>query len=93
MRIYIVGPPEDVAGDEYVEAKYYLECKGHTVVCNPKNDDLRWALTQLITSRGICLLDVWWSDLQATQLQTVASWLGHTHFDPKGEVLPTGGLR
>jgi hypothetical protein len=92
MIVYLAGRPEE--GDEYVEAKTKLEAKGHQVVCNPSPEpNLRIALGDLLYCDAIHLMELWWADLQATQLQTVASWLGLKHVDTAGECIPTGGLR
>lgn len=91
MRIYLAGRPEE--GDEYVETKAKLERHGHDVMCNPLNDSLRWAIAELVTCDAICLMELWWADLQATQLQSVAAWLGLPYLDTDGERIPTSGLR
>lgn len=92
MKIYLAGPPE--VGDEYVEAKTRLETQGHEVVCNPSTyRDMRLEIAEVTTCEAICLMELWWSDLSATMLQTVASWLRLKFVDEKGEHVPTSGLR
>lgn len=92
MKIYLAGPPE--VGDEYVEAKTRLENQGHEVVCNPSTyRDMRLEIAEVTTCEAICLMELWWSDLSATMLQTVASWLRLKFVDEKGEHVPTSGLR
>lgn len=91
MKIYLAGPPED--GDEYVETKIHLEAQGHEVVCNPSTyRDMRLEIAELTTCEGICLMELWWSDLPATMLQTIASWLRLKFVDEKGTPVPTSGL-
>lgn len=92
MIVYLAGPPED--GDEYVEAKTKLETKGHEVICNPTADaELSTSLSDLLHCDALCLMELWWSDLQATQISNVASWLGITFVDTHGEKVATGSLR
>jgi len=91
MKVYLAGPPE--VGDEYVEAQARLERRGHEVLCNPVPDpELRWAIADLTTCDAICLMELWWSDVNAVILQHIAGWLRLKHLDPTGEKIPTTNI-
>lgn len=92
MKVYILGP-EDGHDQDYGDAAMKMRAAGHQVSCLPPVVRLRDELAEMLKCDAICLLDVWWTSVVATQMQQVAGWLRMKHFDQRGKVMPTSSLR
>lgn len=93
MNVYILGPLDDSADDQFAETCTRLRAAGHTHWIIPPIPDMRVEIRQLLDADAICLVDGWWSESICMMLQTLAAWLKLKVVDTDGKVLPTKSLR
>lgn len=90
MKILIVGPG---SLHDKAPVSNRLADAGHEVSYYMDDALLRTKIQSLMNVEAVCLLDTWWSDRDATCLQTIAAWMRMRIVAPDGQPVLTRSLR